>query len=164
MSRRHGRWRESSAGRLAHPPHSMRVVEAWSAATESWAAFVRPHCRLHITEVHSAATDAAPTQSTGQLLPDSTIGRILPRCTVRPHAPHARCTPVCRIKWIRRHITLSSYHLRRKLQGPFSYAAGYAKLRSSAVSTRQGKAMLVGRFPRTRQENPGIRSPSPAMP
>ena len=37
--------------------------------------------------------------------------------------------PVCRIKWIRRHGTLSSYCLRRKLHGPFSYAAGYGKLR-----------------------------------
>ena len=54
-----GRGRESSAGRLAHPPHSMRVVEACSAAAARGAAFVRPHCRPHITEVHSAAACAA---------------------------------------------------------------------------------------------------------
>ena len=34
--------------------------------------------------------------------------------------------PVCRIKWIRRHDTFPSYRLRRKLHGPFSYAAGNA--------------------------------------
>jgi len=54
---------ESSAGRLAHPPHSMRVVEACSAAAARGAAFVRPHCRPHITEVHSAAACAASAQS-----------------------------------------------------------------------------------------------------
>ena len=56
---RRRRGRESSAGRLAHPPHSMQVVEACSAAAAREAAFVRPHCRPHITEVHSAATCAA---------------------------------------------------------------------------------------------------------
>ena len=63
-----------------------------------------------------------------------------------------RAEPVYRIKWIRRHGTLSSYRLRRKLHGPFSYAAGYGKLRRKlrpgAVSTRQGMAMPDGRFPR----------------
>ena len=57
------RGRESSAGRLAHPPHSMRVVEACSAAAARGTAFVRPHCRPHITEVHSAAACAASAQS-----------------------------------------------------------------------------------------------------
>ena len=56
VSREHGR--ESSAGRLAHPSHSMRMVEACSAAAARGAAFVRPHCRPHITEVHSAAASA----------------------------------------------------------------------------------------------------------
>ena len=37
-----------------------------------------------------------------------------------------RAEPVCRIKWIRRHGTLSSYCLRRKLHDPFSYVAGDA--------------------------------------
>ena len=96
VPRRRRRGRESSAGRLAHPPHSMRVVEACSAAAARGAAFVRPHCRPHITEVHSAAVCAASAE------------------------------PVCRIKWIRRHITFSSYRLRRKLHSPFSYAAGNA--------------------------------------
>ena len=73
-----------------------------------------------------------------------------------------RTEPVCRIKWIRRHDTLSSYRLRRKLHGSFSYAAGYGKLRRKlrpgTVSTRQGMAMPDGRFPRAKQGNPGIRS------
>ena len=63
MSRRRRRGHESSTGRLAHPPHSMRVVEACSAAAAREAAFVRPHCRPHITEVHSAAACAASAQS-----------------------------------------------------------------------------------------------------
>jgi len=58
-----GRGRESSAGRLAHPPHSMRVVEEHPAATARGAAFVRPHCRPCITKVHSAAACNAPAQS-----------------------------------------------------------------------------------------------------
>ena len=61
--RRRGRGRESFAGRLAHPPHSMRVVEACSAAAARGAAFVRPHYRPHITEGHSAAACAASAQS-----------------------------------------------------------------------------------------------------
>ena len=82
-----------------------------------------------------------------------TVDRILPRYTVQPHAPlHAE--PVCRIKWIRWHGTLSLYRLRRKLHDPFSYAAGYGKLRRKlrpgAVSTRQGMAMPDGRFPRAK--------------
>ena len=65
VSRRRRRRRgcESSARRLAHPPHSMRVVEACSAPAARGAAFVRPHCRPHITEVHSAAACAASAQS-----------------------------------------------------------------------------------------------------
>ena len=63
MSRRRRRGRESSAGRLAHPPHSMRVVEAYSAAAARGADFVRPHCRPHITEVHSEAACAASARS-----------------------------------------------------------------------------------------------------
>ena len=63
MSRRRRRGREFSAGRLAHPPHSMRVVEACSAAVARGAAFVRPHCRTHITEIHSEAACAASAQS-----------------------------------------------------------------------------------------------------
>ena len=52
--------REPSAGRLAHLPHSMLVVEACSATTARGAAFLRPHCASRITKVHSAA---APAQS-----------------------------------------------------------------------------------------------------
>ena len=65
MSRRHGRGlvRESSARRLAHPLHLMRMVEACSNAAARGTAFVRPHCAPHITKVHSAAACAAPAQS-----------------------------------------------------------------------------------------------------
>ena len=45
-----------------------------------------------------------------------------------------------------------------------SYTAGYGKLRPGAVPTRHGMAMPDGRFPRAKQGNPGIRSPSPATP
>ena len=38
------------------------------------------------------------------------------------------------------------------------------KLRPGAVSTRHGMAMPDGRFPRAKQGNPGMRSPSPTMP
>ena len=58
-----GHRRESSAGRLAHPPHSMRGVEACSAAAARRADFVSPHCRPRITEVHSEASCAAAAQS-----------------------------------------------------------------------------------------------------
>ena len=70
MSRRRGRRleRESSAGRLAHPLHSMRVVEACSAAAARGAAFVRPHCGPRITKVYSAAACAAPAQSPSAVL------------------------------------------------------------------------------------------------
>ena len=65
MSRKRGRRleRESSTGGLAHPPHSMRVVEACSAAVARGAAFVRPHCGPRITKVHSAAACAVPAQN-----------------------------------------------------------------------------------------------------
>ena len=63
MSRRRGRERGSSAGRLAHLPHSMWVVETCTAAAAREAAFVRSHCRPRITEVHSAAACAASAQS-----------------------------------------------------------------------------------------------------
>jgi hypothetical protein len=63
VSRRHGRGRESSTRRLAHPSHSMRVVEACSAAATCGTAFVRRHCRPRFTEVHSEAAYAAPAQS-----------------------------------------------------------------------------------------------------
>ena len=41
----------------------MLVVEACSASVARGAAFVRPHYRPHITEVHSAAACAASAQS-----------------------------------------------------------------------------------------------------
>ena len=63
MSRMRRRGRESSAGRLAHPPHSMRIVEACPAAAARGAAFVSPHCRPRITKVHCAAACPAPAQS-----------------------------------------------------------------------------------------------------
>ena len=75
-----------------------------------------------------------------------------------------RAEPVCRIKWIQRHGTFPSYRLRRKLHGPFSYAAGdapsYAWRRfDKTVHGYAGRRILAGR-----QGSPGMRSPSPAMP
>jgi hypothetical protein len=52
-----------------------------------------------------------------------------------------RAEPVCRIKWIRRHGTFSSYRLRRKLHGQFSYAAGNAASYTLAPF-RQDRAWL----------------------
>jgi len=63
-----GRGRESSTGRLAHPPHSMRVVEACSAAAARGAAFVRPHCGPRIIKERSAAACTAPAQSSSAAL------------------------------------------------------------------------------------------------
>jgi len=63
VSHKRGRGRESSVGRLAHSPHSMRVIEACSAAAPRGADLVSPHCRPRITEVHSEAACAAPAQS-----------------------------------------------------------------------------------------------------
>ena len=63
MSSRRGRGRESSSGRLARPPHSMRVDEACSVATARRADFVSPHCKPCITEVHRVAACATPAQS-----------------------------------------------------------------------------------------------------
>jgi len=63
VSRRGGRGRGSSTGRLAHPPHLMRVVEACTAAAARGTAFVRSHCRPCITEVYCAAACAASAQS-----------------------------------------------------------------------------------------------------
>src|SRR6185369_5941014 len=68
VSHRRRRGRESSAGRLAHPPHSMRVVEACSAAAARGAAFARSHCRPRITEVHSTATCAASARGPSSAL------------------------------------------------------------------------------------------------
>ena len=97
---------------------------------------------------------ALPPRHAGQLLSGLTVDRILPRYTVKPHAPHPRRAHL-RIKWIRWHGTFSSYRLRRKLHGPFSHEASYGKLRRKlrpcAVSTRQGMAMRDGRFPRVRK-------------
>jgi len=70
VSHRQGRGRKPSAGSSVTHPHSMRVVEACSTTAARGAAFVRPHCRPHITEVHSAAACAASAE------------------------------PVCRINWI----------------------------------------------------------------
>ena len=139
VSRRHGRGRDSSAGRLAHPPHSMRVVEACSAATARGAGFVRPHCRPHITEVHSAAACAASVQSPFAALNgyDGT--------TPFHHAAYA-----------------ASYTARSATrQATASYAASYA-----LAPFRQDRAWLCWTEDSHRQikGNPRIRSPSPATP
>ena len=55
-----------------------------------------------------------------------------------------RAEPVCHIKWIRRHCTFSSYRLRRKLHGPFGYAAGNAAS-YTLTPFRQDRAKHAGR-------------------
>ena len=64
--------RTSHAHRTNIPPRrgpgAPRVVEACSAAAARGAAFVRPHCRPHITEVHSTAACAASAQSPSAVL------------------------------------------------------------------------------------------------
>ena len=148
MSRRRGRRleRESSAGRLAHPPHSMWVVEACSVAAARGVEFVSPHYRTRVTEVYSAVACAAPAQSPSAAL----IG--YDGTTLFHHAAYA-----------------ASYTARSATrQATASYTAGYGKLRCKlrpgAVLTRQGMAMPVRRFPRAKQGNLEIRSPSPATP
>jgi hypothetical protein len=91
VSRRRGS--ESSARRLAHPLHSMREVEACSAAAACGAAFVRPHCRSHITEVHSAAACAAPAQSPSAAL----IG--YDGTALFHHAAYAASYTACSATW-----------------------------------------------------------------
>jgi len=59
---------EYSAGRLAHTPHSIRVVQRCSATTARAATFVRPRRGPRITKVHSAAACAAPAQSSSAAL------------------------------------------------------------------------------------------------
>ena len=133
--RRRGRGRESSAGRLAHPPHSMWVVEACSAAAARGAAFVKPHCKPHITEVHSVVACAASAQSLSAALNgyDGTAPF--------HHTVYAQATRPVQLRCRQRH-----------------------KLHLGAVSTKQGMAMPDGGFPRAEQRNPRMRSPSPAMP
>ena len=117
MSRRRGR--ESSAGRFAHPPHSMRVVEACSAAAARGANFVSPHCRPHIIEVHSTAACAAPAQSPSTAL----IG--YDGTSLFHHAAYA-----------------ASYTARSAMWQATPLAT------PGAVSTRQGMDMLDGETPR----------------
>ena len=52
-----------------------------------------------------------------------------------------RAEPVCRIKWIRRHDTFSSYRISSKLHSPFSYAADNAAS-YTLVLFRQGRAWV----------------------
>ena len=136
VSRRRGR--ESSVGRLAHPPHSMRVVEACSVVAARGAAFVRPHCRPHITKVHSAAACAA--------------------CAASAQSPSAALNGYDGMALFH-HVAYAASYTAVQLHG-----RQRRKLPPGAVSTRQGMAMPDGRFPQAEQRNPGMRSPSPAMP
>ena len=117
VSRRRGRGieRESFAGRLAHPPHSIREVEACSAAAARGAAFVRPHCGPRITKVHSAAACAALAQRPSAAL----IG--YDGTTLFHHAAYAASYTAVRLRYRRRRT-----------------------LHPNAVSTRQGKACRSG--------------------
>ena len=95
VSRRHGRGlvRAPSAGRLAHPPHSMRWVEACSATAARGAAFARPHCAPRITKVHSVAACAALAQSP----PAALIG--YDGTTLFHHAAYAASYTACSATW-----------------------------------------------------------------
>ena len=132
VSRRHGR--ESSAGRLAHPPHLMWVVEARSTAAARVAAFVRSHCRPRITEVHSAATCAASTQGPSGAL----IG--YDDTTLFHHAAYDASYTARSAAW----------------QATLQATPG-------AVSTSQRLDMLNGGF-QEQARNSRERSPLPAMP
>ena len=118
MSRRRGRGRESSARRLAHPPHSMRVVETCSAAVARGAAFVRSHCRPRITEVYSATACAASAQSPSAALIEYDVTALF------HHAAYAA------------NYTARSATLQATPQAT-----------PGAVSTRQRMGMLDGGFP-----------------
>jgi len=118
----------SSAGRLAHPPHSMWGVEACSAAVAHRADLVRPQCRPRFTEAHS-----------------------------EPPAPYPR-RAVCRINWIRRHSSISSCLLRRKLRSPFSYVAGdaacYAWRRPDKTAPGHAKQGIPGAGKEIQERDP----------
>ena len=75
-----------------------------------------------------------------------TVDRVLPRYTVQSPAPHPR-RAVCRINWIRRHVTFPSYRLRRKLHG------------RSATLQATPHATPWRRFDKTGQSTPVGRSP-----
>ena len=141
VSRRRRRGRESSTGRLAHPPHSMRVVEACSAAVARGAVFVRPHCRPHITEVHSAAASA---QS-----PSAALNRYDGTTSFHHITYVASYTAV----WVRGRLRQTTP------QATANYAASYA-----LAPFRQDRAWLCRTEDAHEQGNPGMRSPSPAMP
>ena len=106
---------------------------------------------------------ALPAWHTGQPLSGLTVDRVLPR-TQCSRLRRAHVEPVCRINWIRRHGTFPSCRLRRKLHDLFSYITGDAASYPWRRFDKTGQSAPVGRFPRTNQENPGIRSPSPATP
>ena len=61
VARRHGLERERWKTRA--PLHLIQWDKACSANAARETAFVRPHCALRITKVHSAAACAAPAQS-----------------------------------------------------------------------------------------------------
>ena len=109
--------------------------EACSAATARGAAFVSPHCRPQITEVHSAAACAASAQSPSAALSgyDGT--------TLFHHVAYA-----------------ASYTARSATLQAMPHATPWRRF------DKTGQSTPVGRFPRTNQGNPGMRSPSPATP
>jgi len=59
-----------------------------------------------------------------------------------------RAELVCRINWIRRHVTFPSCHLRRKLYGPVSYvasgAASYVWRRSDKTASGHAERGISG--------------------
>ena len=117
------------------PPHSMRVVEACSAAVARGVTFARSYCIPRITEVHSAVACAAAAQS-----PSAALNGY--DCTTPFH-----------------HTAYAASYMAVQLR-----CRQRRKLHPGVVSTRQGMDMQDGGSSRTEQVNPGMRSPSPAMP
>ena len=119
------------------PTHRIQcgVVEACSAAAARRTAFVRPHCRLRFTEVHSAAACAASAQS-----PSATLNRY-DGTALFHHAAYA-----------------TSYTARSATLQATSQATPWRRF------DKTGRGYAGQRNPADRQGNPGMRSPSPATP
>ena len=82
---------------------------------------------------------ALPPQHAGQLCQTSLYTAYY-RGTQCSRMRRIHAEPVCRIKWIRQHVTFPSCRLRRKLHGRSATLQASPQATPGAVSTRQGKA------------------------
>ena len=132
MSCRRGR--ESSAGRLTHPPHSMWVVEACSAAA----------ARLQCGWLRCAL----PPRHAGRPLSGLTVDRILPRYTVQTACATSAQSPSA---------ALNGYDSTT----PFHQTA-YAFSYTARSATRQATPQVTPwrRFDKTRHGYAGRRIPT----